>query len=371
MRLGPCFVLSLLAALPASAGTVDCAERSLGSLAREAEAIVLVKVTPEGEDQVRLETVRSFKGALNKPLRLSLELEGPSATCSKGLAFLRREEGDWRCLDLILLSTPAEARALSSVVSGRLGPINERTPALFGELLSPSGRIRRDAALDLVPALTRGKTCRKTTDPERKVLLQALAERPSLELLQLTRRLAAPELAGALLKVASQAPHPALQAEAARALAACDRPRALAVWSLQLAQGAPVERLLGYLGGPEAGALLSKALAAETQAPRRLALLCALSDCQSARAATLSEIARRPLHAGEDRYALAVLARCSEGRSLRDLQESLATDELRRLAHALRRDSVELARRVLRPAEEELRRLAQERAEKPAPKDPR
>lgn len=360
--------LSLLIALPAFAGSVDCEERSLGGLSRDAEAIALVKVSPAGEARVRLEPVRALKGKLAAPLEVDLELEAAPQADARGLVFLRRDEGAWSCLELILLASPAEAEALTAALKARLGPKAGQVPALLSELLSKSPRVRRDAALDLVPALRVGPKCRRWTKDEREQVARALESRPTLELLFLCAEAPAAELAGPLLDLARSAPHPTLQAAVAKALAACDRKRALEVWGRELEEQAPVERLLGYLGGEAAGRLLSAALGKAQDRARRLSLLCALSDCGSARASVVAQVARAPRHPGEARLALAVLARCSEGRALKDLHQTLADEGLRALAHALRRDPVELARRVQREFEEELRRL-QEAAQKDSSKE--
>lgn len=378
MRLALCLVAWLALTLPAWAGSVDCVERSLGALCRNSQAIALVKVTSEGEARVRLEPVKRLAGEEISTLSVDLDLEGSPSADARGLAFLRREEsGAWVCLDLILLAKPEDVDALSAAVAARLGPKSKRVEALFAELLSASPRLRRDAAIDLVTALRVGLTCRKLTDSEQKLLIHALGERPSLELLVLCRELRAPQLAPALLSLSEGAPHPAVQAALAKALAACDRKRALEVWGAALTKKSPgVERLLGYLGGREAGQLLSKALEVERGRVRRLALLCALADCRSVRAAVLAQVARQPLHPGEDHLALAALARSSEGRVLRDLHQALPAGFAKDLAHALRRDPVELALRVQRAAEEELIRLTQPPEETPlepaevAPQEP-
>lgn len=356
--------LSALLSAPAGAGSQDDAERTLGILTRAAEAVVFAKVTSASGEALSLEPLRALKGPALGALRAGHELEEVPPPDSKVLAFLSRGEAGWRCLEAIVLASPAEADALRLAVEARLGG---RRADLYAQLLSATARVRGDAALDLLaalgdpqapPALGRARPAPPTA-AERALHLRALAEQPTLELLQLSERLAGPDLLPPLLSLARSAPHPLLQATACRALAASDRPAALQALSADLAGAEPARaiRSLGYLGGAEAGALLSRRLAQAEPRTERLRLLCALADCRAAEAATLSAIASSPRHPGEERIALAVLARCAEGRALRALQESLADPSLKDLARGLRRDPHDLARRVLAGAEEELRRL--------------
>ena len=337
LALGALLALILLNAPCARAGSADCAESSLGERCRAAEAIALATLAPAGE-RVRVTPVRWLRGAQAGPL-LALGEASVSGE-ARALVFLAHEDGSWHLLEALPLATPEQAKLLAAAVEARLSKGD-----LFPQLLSPLPRVRRDAALDLLELEARPSAA------QRELLARALREQPTLELLDLVARLASPELFAPLRELLAQIEHPVPQAAAARALAACDRARALELFATELRRD-PVERarLLGFLGGAEAGERLSRALATAEQPLARQAILLALFDARRCRAELLVELATSPRAPGEERLALAVLARCGEGRALRQLQGDLSDPAARDLARALRRDPVVLPRRLLAPA---------------------
>lgn len=338
LALGALVALALLSGPSARAGSADCGESSLGERCRAAELIGLASLAPAGE-QVRVTPVRWLRGERAGALLAQGEVQASGE--ARALVFLAREEGAWRLLEALPLANPEQARRLCAAVEARLSG-----GELFGQLLSPLPRVRRDAALDLLERaeLRAGRA-------QRELVARALRELPSLELLELSARLASPELFAPLRELLTQISHPVPQAAAARALVACDRARALALFEQGLRRD-PVEqaRLLGFVGGAEAGERLSRALAAAEQPLARQAILLALYDARRCQASALAELAKAPRAPGEERLALAVLARCGEGRTLRALQGALPDPAARDLARALRRDPVVLPRRLLAPA---------------------
>ncbi len=353
MRALVALALVTCAAAPAAAGTEDCAEGTLGALTRAAEAIALAEERGASGPLLRLHPVRFLKGPELESLHVLAGEDGPPEGTGRLLVFAARHDGVWEALELIRLGSAAEAEALAAAVRQRLA--GGDPAALFAQLLSPAERVARDAAVELseLPAL-------RPDAAARALLRRALAERPSFELLLLAERLAAPDLAEPLIALARAAPHPLVQAQACRALAASDHAAGLRAFAPEAERGALTAiRAVGHLGGPEAEALLARALRAEERAPQRLALVCALVDCRASDPAPLAALARAPLAPAEARFALAALARCGHGRALKALQADLADPALRELARALRRDPVDLAKRVLDEAEAALAALGE------------
>lgn len=344
LALGALLALVLLSG-PSRAGSADCAESSLGERCRAAEAIALATLSPEGE-QVRVAPVRWLRGEREGTLLAHGEASVRGE--ARALVFLAREEGEWHLLEALPLAKPEEAKLLTAAVEARLSRGD-----LFPQLGSPHPRVRRDAALDLLERKELQASC-----AQREHVARALREQPTLELLDLAARLASPELFAPLRELLGKISHPVPQAAAARALAACDRAGALKLLEEGLRRD-PVQqaRLLGFLGGADAGERLSRALARAEQPLARQAILLALFDARSCQATVLAELARAPRAQGEERLALAVLARCGEGRVLRQLQESLADPAVRDLTRALRRDPVVLPARLLEPALDALARV--------------
>lgn len=354
MRALAALALVALAAGRVAAGTEDCAESTLGALTRAAEAIALAEERGASGPLLRLHPVRFLKGPELEALHVLAGEDGPPRGAGRLLVFLARQDGVWEALELIRLGSAEEAQALTAAVRQRLAG-GEPEP-LFAQLLSPAERVACDAALELseLPAL-------RPDAAARALLRRALAERPSLELLLLAQRLAGPDLAQPLIELARAAPHPLLQAQACLALAASDRAAGLRAFAPEAERGALVAiRAVGRLGGPEAEALLARALRAEARPAQRLALVCALVDCRAEDPAPLTAVARAPLAPAEARFALAALARCGQGRALKTLHQELADPALRELTRALRRDPVDLAKRVLDEAEAALAAIGEE-----------
>lgn len=351
-------LVSVLLALAGAsrADLVDRQQVTLGALADGSDRIVLARLAGHEPAQVRFEVQDLLKGRNAPVLHLP---RGKLAWPATGTFVLFLDEGeDGSLLALssawqrVLVPDAAARDHLLAVVRGRLpsvgGDPRGLESALFAQLESPLERVREDAGLELL-----ARTQLAPGNEERAALRRALVHESRTELLELAARLPEPTLLAPLLRAGRTATRTRERTLAGAALRAVDPVSAQAALERDLESPAPevvvgAAHLLGALGGAPAERVLARLLA-DGRAPVRAAALSALAvaaETELHDPAPLLDLARGPDRAAA-RKALAILARAAAGAALKQLETELQDPELKALAAALRKEPVDLPRKVL------------------------
>lgn len=353
--LGLCALL-LGPAPRAAASVVARDEVSLGRLADGSDLIVTAQVGASRAG-LELQVEEVLKGQAGASLSLPAPRYLSLRAGQRALFFLRRDpRGGYRPLvseyQRILLHDPAQEAELRGALLSRLPSLSaasgDLAAALFAQLGAGQGRLREDAAWDLLRLPNH-----QPSAPEAGLLLAALQRAPSVPLLRLCARWPSPAMLTPALDVARHQTGE-LRIEAGRALEAIDPAATLVALEADLRQGS---RLSGLQATQVAGVL-------EHQGATRLLRQALAHSLEEVRLDAIKALARRTLSATElvsleaavwapssrrvASAALAALALTAPGASLKRVATQHPDPELRRLAEALRREPVRVARPFLR-----------------------
>lgn len=353
---GAALALSLLLTAPAAASVVARERVTLGQLSDHSDAIVVAEISGLAP-RWTLQVSATLKGSAGGVLELDPSRYVRARVGQRALFFLRRAPGgDYRPLvteyQRVLLSDPAREAELLAVVRGRIPTLHGNPSALadglFGQLGSSQGRIREDAAWDLL-RLKR----HQPTSSQRAQLVAALRRAPSVPLLRLCERYPEPGMLQPTLDVARQNPGE-LREEAGRALQAIDPGAALRALEQDLRLGTRVSGLQATgvaraLTDRGAGQLLAQALGHQVEEVRYAAVRgLAGRDLDSVQLASLELAVWTPNSRRVSSAACAALALTGPGRVLKRIADHHPDPEIKRLAQALRRDPVRVGRPFLR-----------------------
>lgn len=350
-------LLAVLAGAPlAEASLVAREEVSLGRLVDASDLIVQAEVSASAPS-LELQVLSVLKGQAGSSLTLPASRFVTLRPGQRALFFLRRDPaGGYRPLvteyQRILLHDAAQAAEFAAAVGTRLislgGASADLPRALFAQLSAGHGRLREDAAWDLLALPSHAPS-----GAEAALLLAAIQRAPSVPLLALCARWPASGMLAPVLDAARQ--HPGeLRTAAGAALQAIDPAATLAALEADLRQGS---RLRGLQATQVAGAL-------EDAGATRLLRQALVHQLEEVRLDAIKALARRDLSAQDlvsleaavwgpssrrvASAALAALALTAPGASLKRVATQHADPELRRLADALRREPVRVARPFLR-----------------------
>lgn len=356
---GAALALLLLTALPADASVVARERVTLGQLSDASDAIVVAELSATSPRWVlQVQTTLKGTGLVGSG---SIELD-PSRyvrmrTGQRALFFLRRSPaGGFRPLvteyQRLILVDPAQETELLAAVRGRIpslyGNASALAESLFVQLESGQGRIREDAAWDLLRLRSH-----QPTSAQRGSLLSALRRAATTPLLRLCARFPEAAMLQPTLDVARQNPGD-LRDEAAKALQAINPGAALNALNSDLRLGTRVSGLqaTGVARSlPDRGAvqLLAQALGHQDEAVRYAAVRgMAARELDSLQLASLELAVWTPNSRRVSSAATAALALTGPGRVLKRIADHHPDPEIRRLAQALRRDPVRVGRPFLR-----------------------
>ncbi|MBL4848012.1 MAG: hypothetical protein JKY65_21055 [Planctomycetes bacterium] len=237
--------LFALVQAPAQASVVARERVSLGSLSDASDGIFVAEVSATSP---RL--VLTVASALRGPALTRIELDPGRyvrfRTGQRAVFFLRRAPGGaWRPLvteyQRILIANPALELELVTAIRGRIPSLYGNAAALaqglFDQLESAQGRIREDAAWDLLRLKTH-----QPTAAQRAKLLSALKRAATTPLLRVCARWPEPAMLQPALDVARQNPGD-LRQEAGRALEAIDAGGAMTALERDLRLGTRIAGL--------------------------------------------------------------------------------------------------------------------------------
>lgn len=352
---GAALALSLLLAAPAAASVVARERVTLGQLSDHSDLIVVAEVTATSP-RWTLQVSASLKGSPGARLELDPSRYVRTRVGQRALFFLRARGGVVRPLvteyQRVPLSDPAREAELVAVVRGRIpglvGSGAGLADALFDQLGSGQGRIREDAAWDLL-----GLKSHQPTNSQRQRLLAALQRAPSVPLMRLCRRYPEAAMLQPTLDVARQNPGE-LREEAGQALQAIDPGAALSALEQDLRLGTRVSGLQATgvartLSDRGAGQLLAQALGHQVEEVRYAAVRgMAGRDLDAVQLASLELAVWTPNSRRVASAACAALALTGPGRVLKRIADHHPDPEIKRLAQALRRDPVRVGRPFLR-----------------------
>lgn len=350
-------LLTLLALqAPADASVVARERVSVGALSDGSDAILVAEVTATSP-KLTLQVSSVLRGPALTRVELDPGRYVRFRAGQRAVFFLRRAPGGaWRPLvteyQRILLVDPAREAELLAAIRGRIpslyGSATALAQSLFDQLGSSQGRLREDAAWDLLRLRAHTPTA-----GQRAKLLAALRRAPSVPLLRVCARWPEQGMLQPTLDIARQNPGD-LRDEAARALKAIDPGGAINALENDLRLGTRIGGLhatgvAGALDDGGASQLLARALGHRLEEVRYEAIKgLAHRELDALQIASLEVAIWTPNSRRVSSAAVAALALTAPGAMLKRVADHHPEPELRRLAQALRREPIRVGRPFLR-----------------------